>query len=143
MKDPTIFAKGKPAFYISKIQRKSVFGINKGTKVFLLDDPNGNTWVMKSYSLKNDPNLTRDKVPAMMAEIKMPKGWSYRIETLKEDLILKPTTGVAQIVSDDHDNVYDLTGPGYSNSKVSWYNASISKQNEEKTSLTCPRTRFF
>lgn len=115
MKDAHQFDKGKPSYYISKIKRTSVFGINKGTKVFLMDDDQGRTWVMKSYSLVLDSTMTREKVPAMMAHLDLPEGWSYRVVTLDRDLVLKPTSGVAQIVTDNADNVYDLTGPGYSN----------------------------
>lgn len=99
------------------VERKSAFGINKGTTVFLLDDDKGNTWVMKSYSLVLDSTMTREKVPTMLAKLKLPTGWSYRVKVLDEDLLLKPESGVATIVPDDLDNMYDLTGAGYSNYK--------------------------
>ena len=99
------------------IERKSAFGINKGTTVFILDDPEGQSWVMKSYSLVLDPSMTREKVPATLAKLKLPAGWKYRVKVLDKDLKLVPESGVATIVADDLDNVYDLTGPGYSNYK--------------------------
>ena len=36
-------------------KRDTQIGINKGSPVFLLDDPEGNTWCMKSASLIVDP----------------------------------------------------------------------------------------
>ena len=110
--------RGKENNYRSMtIARKSAFGINKGTKVFILDDPQGNTWVMKSYSLVLDPTMNRDKVPDMLARLKLPEGWKYRVVELDRDLVLLPECGIATIVQDDLDNTYDLTGLGYSNYK--------------------------
>ena len=34
------------------------------------------------------------------------------------DLVLIPTSGVAVILKDNLDDVYDVTGPGYSNFKL-------------------------
>jgi len=115
LNSPNQFSNGKPSYLVSKIERKSSFGINKGSKVFLLDDNIGNTWVMKSYSLKENSNLKMSDVPSIMHTLNLPEGWSFRINTLEEDLILRPKTGIAKIISDDKDNVYDLSGPGYSN----------------------------
>jgi hypothetical protein len=110
--------RGKENNYRSMtIARKSAFGINKGTKAFILDDPKGNTWVMKSYSLVLDPTLNRGKVPAMLGQLKLPEAWKYRVKQLDRDLVLIPESGIATIVQDDLDNTYDLTGPGYSNYK--------------------------
>ncbi len=83
----------------------------------MLDDNEGHTWVMKSYSLVLDSTMTREKVPAMLAKLKLPAGWSYRVKVLEKGLKLVPETGVATILPDDLDNVYDLTGPGFSNYK--------------------------
>ncbi|MBB6461770.1 hypothetical protein [Flammeovirga kamogawensis] len=113
--NPNKFSKSKPPYQVSSIERKTSFGINKGTDVFLLEDPRGTVWLMKSYSLKLDPTMSRDKLPALMASLNLPDGWSYRIVTLKKDIVLKPLSGVAQIIADDKDNVYDRTGIGYSN----------------------------
>ena len=108
---------GKIPYKTGHIERKSAFGIDSGTTVFLLDDPDGHTFVMKSYSLVLDSNMTREKVPAMMARLKLPTGWKYRVKVLEQNLKLVPESGVCTIVPDDLDNVYDMTGPGFSNYK--------------------------
>lgn len=113
----TLRTTGKTSYKTAQIERKSAIGINKGTTVFLLDDNEGHTWVMKSYSLVLDSTMTREKVPAMLAKLKLPAGWSYRVKVLEKGLKLVPETGVATILPDDLDNVYDLTGPGFSNYK--------------------------
>ena len=108
----------KPGFLTYKhvpVERKSKLTFKAGKPVFLMDDPKGNTWVMKSYSLLLDPTMNREKVPQMLAQLKLPEGWNYRVEDLDQDLVLVPESGIATIVQDNLDNTYDLTGPGFSN----------------------------
>jgi len=40
------------------IERKSEFGFSKCKPVFLLDDPDGSTWVMKAFTREVDPTIT-------------------------------------------------------------------------------------
>ena len=101
------------------IARKSGVGWNKGTKVMLLDDAKGNTWVMKGFQLGLKPQYTYEEFIAAGAKMfkKLPVGWKFRVKTLDKDLIEKPEGGVATIMSDEFFNVYDKTGPGMSNYK--------------------------
>ena len=99
------------------IARKSGLGWNKGTTVLLLDDAEGNTWVMKGFQLGLKPRQTYEQFVAAGAGNfkKLPPGWKFRIKTLDKDLIEVPVNGVATIMSDEFFNVYDKTGPGMSN----------------------------
>ena len=101
------------------IERKTAFGFNKGTQVFLIDDSSGNTWIMKGYEVGLHPKWTFAKFSHNPASFfkKLPAGWKYRTKILDKDLILIPATGVATIMPDEHFNVYDKTGPGYSSYK--------------------------
>jgi hypothetical protein len=94
-------------------------GWNKGTKVVLLDDPEGNTWIMKGFQLGLRPQYTYEEfLTAAANKFKnLPKGWKVRVQTLEKDLIEKPGGGVATIMTDEFSNVYDKTGPGMSNYK--------------------------
>ncbi|MCA3562253.1 MAG: hypothetical protein IOC82_14610 [Aestuariivirga sp.] len=101
------------------IARKSAVNWNKGSKVMVLDDPEGNVWIMKGYQLGLTP---RQSYADFMAEgpsvfKKLPPGWKARIATLAQDNLEIPQNGVATILSDEFFNVYDKTGPGMSNSK--------------------------
>jgi hypothetical protein len=102
-----------------RIARKSGVGWNKGTTVILLDDAEGNTWIMKGFQLGLEPQYTYEEfVAAAASRFKtLPKGWKVRVKTLDKDLIEKPEGGVATIMSDEFFNVYDKTGPGMSNYK--------------------------
>ncbi len=101
------------------IARKSGLGWDKGTKVALLDAPDGNTWIMKGFQLGLKPQHTYDEFLAAGGSQfkKLPAGWKFRVITLEKDLIEKPEGGVATIMADEFFNVYDKTGPGMSNYK--------------------------
>ncbi len=99
--------------------RDSRLGWNKGTTVVLLDDAEGNTWVMEGFELGLKPENTYDEFLTALPVIykKLPEGWNVRVKTLKEDLIEKPQGEVATIMKDEFFNVYDKTGPGMTNYK--------------------------
>lgn len=101
------------------IARKSGLGWNKGTTVLLLDDAEGNTWIMKGFQLGLKPQHTYEQFVAAGADNykKLPPGWKFRIKTLEKDYIEVPVTGVATIMPDEFFNIYDKTGPGMSNYK--------------------------
>jgi hypothetical protein len=101
------------------IARKSAITWNKGTKVMVLDDPSGNTWIMKGFQLGLKPQRTYEQFMSTGPAIfkKLPAGWKARVVTLAQDNHEVPEGGVASILSDEFFNVYDKTGPGMSNSK--------------------------
>ncbi|HYR24298.1 MAG TPA: hypothetical protein VEQ09_00585 [Aquabacterium sp.] len=101
------------------IARKSGLGWNKGTTVLLLDDTEGNTWVMKGFQVGLKPAYTYEQfVAAGQSQFKkLPPGWKFRVKKLEKDLIEKPEGGVATIMTDEFFNVYDKTGLGMSNYK--------------------------
>ena len=90
-------------------------GFKKGSQVYLLDDPKGRTWVMVSYTTKEFPDLTIDKLDSLGEVLKPPQGWKFRTETLTKELVLEPKAGFVGILQDDKGNIYHLTGPRQSN----------------------------
>ncbi len=101
------------------IVRKSALGWNKGTTLLLMDDAEGNTWVLKGFQLGLKPQHTYEQFVAAGAGNfkKLPTGWKFRTKTLDQDLIEKPENGVALLMADEFFNVYDKTGPGMMNYK--------------------------
>jgi hypothetical protein len=101
------------------IARKSGLGWNKGTKVLLLDDAKGNTWIMKGFQVGLKPQRTYEQFVAAGGGNfkKLPPGWKFRIKTLDKNFVEVPVTGVATIMPDEFFNIYDKTGPGMSNYK--------------------------
>jgi hypothetical protein len=98
-------------------QRNTQLGFNKGKPVFILDDPEGNSWVMKSASLILDPNQTYDSLKDLGSRLKPAPGWKFRVQMLEEDLVLTPDNGVVLVTQDELGNTYDRMGGPYSNFK--------------------------
>jgi len=101
------------------IARKSGVGWNKGTTVILLDDAEGNTWILKGFQMGLEPEYTYDGFVARGQDQfkELPAGWKFRVKTLKVDLIEIPEGGKATIMADEFFDVYDKTGLGMSNYK--------------------------
>jgi hypothetical protein len=108
---------GKTPYMPTKVERKSEIFFEKGKPVFILDDPTGTSWVMKSYTDFVDKNLKYKNLEKLDKKLKLPPGWSYRVKVLDQDLILRPFKGVARIVQDELQNVYDALDEGTSNYK--------------------------
>jgi hypothetical protein len=105
------------AYAPATIARNSGIGWNKGTTVLLIDDADGNTWIMKGFQLGLEPQHTLEQFIAAGESNfkKLPAGWKFRIEVLDEDLVEVPEGGVATIMPDEFFNVYDKAGPGMTN----------------------------
>lgn len=100
------------------VTRHTKFGFNKGTRISVLDDPDGNPWVMKSFSLITHPDQNFAEIATLGSRLKLPPGWKFRSVVLDQDLVLTPdSTGTAHITQDDFGNTYDRAGGPYSNFK--------------------------
>ena len=88
-----------------------------GSPAFLLDDPEGNSWCMKSASLIVDPNQTFESLKDLGSRLKPAEGWSFRTVVLDRDLVLTPDDGDALITQDELANTYDRVGGAFSNYK--------------------------
>jgi hypothetical protein len=109
--------KGAAAYKKITVERNTRFGFNKGTRIYILDDPEGNPWVMKSASLIFDPNQKYEDLETLGSRLKPANGWKFRTLVLEADLILTPDKGIAHITQDDIGNTYDMAGGNYSNFK--------------------------
>jgi hypothetical protein len=109
---------GEAAYKNITVGRHTRFGFDKGKQVFVLEDPEGNPWVMKSMSLITHPDQKFEELGNLGSRLKLPAGWKFRAPVLEQDLILTPDKdGVAHITQDDLGNTYDRAGGPYSNFK--------------------------
>ncbi len=65
-------------------KRDTQLGINPGSPVFLLDDPDGDTYCMKAASLIVDPNQTYDSLKDLGSRLKPAPGWRFRTLVLEK-----------------------------------------------------------
>ena len=107
----------KPGFLTYKhapVERKSTITFRAGKPAHLLDDPEGKTWVMKTY--RHDYGQTIDNIKDLASRYKkLPEGYSFRVEVLEKDLVLKPTGGTATVMQDEFENTFDYLGDGSAN----------------------------
>ncbi len=98
-------------------KRDTHLGINKGSPAFILDDPEGDSWVMKAASLIVDPNQTYQSLKDLGSRLSPAPGWNFRSVVLEQDLVLTPDNGAVKITQDELGNTYDRVGGPYSNYK--------------------------
>lgn len=105
------------AYAVMHAHRDTSMGINSGSRVYILDDPEGNSWVMKSASLIKDPNQKFEDLKDLGARLKLPAGWKFRCPVLEQELVFRTDNGRTMITQDDLGNTYDRVGGPYSNYK--------------------------
>lgn len=98
-----------PAPYsVNKVDRKAVFTFDAGRPVFELVDPDGQHWVMQTWSQTTDTNLSLDDLPGLASRLQLPEGWTYQTRTLSSPLRVDTTTRDAHVTQDDLANSYSL-----------------------------------
>ena len=116
------------------VARTAAKGFKKGSKVYLLDDPKGRTWVMTSYTDKIVTELTIDKLETLGSLLTLPPGWKFRAAALDKELVLVAKSGSAATMQDDKENIYDLTvlGRAISARDVPWVRPSIKTKRRRR-----------
>jgi hypothetical protein len=113
---PDAIREGREQSYaVMDAKRDTSMGIKKGSRAHILDDPEGNVWVMKSASLIKDPNQKYEDLKDLGSRLKLPPGWKFRSLILEQDLVFMTEDGKSQITQDDLGNTYDRVGGPFSN----------------------------
>ena len=108
---------GELSYQVMHAKRDTSMGIRKGSRAYILDDPHGTSWVMKSASLIKDPNQKFEELKDLSSRLKPPPGWKFRSTILEQDLVFMTDDGNTQITQDELGNTYDRVGGPYSNFK--------------------------
>ena len=98
---------GTDTYTVSTVQRNTTYVFKAGRKVYELSDPQGNVYVMQSYSTQFGPKITLKNLSKIGPLNNLPKGWHYRARTLKKDLTLT-AAGTTQIVNDSFRNTFQI-----------------------------------
>ena len=115
---PDEIREGKDLSYaVMHAKRDTSMGINKGSRAYILDDPQGNSWVMKSASLIKDPTQKFEDLKDLGSRLKLPPGWKFRSPVLEQDLVFMTDNGKTMITQDELGNTYDRVGGPFSNFK--------------------------
>jgi hypothetical protein len=95
-------------YNVNKVDRRAVFTFDAGRPVFELVDPDGQRWVMQTWSQVIDKNLTLDDLAGLASRLDPPQGWRYETRTLTEPLTVDTTNTVAHVLQDELTNSYTL-----------------------------------
>ena len=88
------------------VARKTTEFFKAGLPVFQLLDPDGDVFFMQSYSLQVDPRQTIELLPTLGQRLRLPRGWSFRVVTLRKDYRLEAAGGQATVLQDELLNTY-------------------------------------
>ena len=98
--------RGKARPYTDTIvNRTTEYVYKKGLPIYELFSPDGHVYVMQTYALIVDPNLTQAQLATLGSKLKLPKGWQYRERILEADLVMR-AKGTAYVLQDNLENSY-------------------------------------
>jgi len=103
--DVRMFAGTRPAYTPVEVERSTTWVFHSGQPVHELIAPDGNIYAMQSASLIKDPALA-EQLPNLGERLQMPDGWTYRVRTPDQDLVVRARDGVAHVVLDEFENNY-------------------------------------
>ena len=102
-------ASQNPAPYsVNKVARHTVFHFDAGRPVFELVEPNGQRWVMQTWSQIVDAQLGLQDLPGLGRRLNLPEGWRYETRLLTARLSVDTSTQDAHVMQDDLTNTYSL-----------------------------------
>ena len=102
----TMLATIQDSYYPVYIYRNATFTFGKGSRVYVLDAPDGEVFVMLSWHW--DPTLAEDHLAHLASRLDLPSGWGFRAEVLDQDMEVSSAShdNLAHVVQDDLHNVY-------------------------------------
>lgn len=95
----------RPAYTELMVERTTDWVFLAGREVHELVAPSGAVYVMQSLSLAVAPDLSVEQLPTLGERLQLPAGWTYRVRTLDEDLLVS-ARGDAHIVFDEFESNY-------------------------------------
>ena len=98
-----------PAPYsVNKVNRHTVFTFDAGREIYELIDPEGQRWVMHTWSQIFDPALDLADLPGLAGRLDLPVGWRYQPRVPTSPLRVDTTTCSAHVIQDELANSYSL-----------------------------------
>lgn len=96
---------GSKNYSPNEIVRTTAWVYRAGSPIYELVAPNGDVYVMQSYSQIVNPALKMQDLANLAQQLKMPAGWSFKSRILDQDLTLV-ANGIAYVLQDDLMNSY-------------------------------------
>ena len=96
------------------IFRNNQYTFKKGREIYILDAPDGEVFVMQSFTNFVQKEVDIDHVKDLGRLLHMPPGWKFRSVVLDRDLLVnqKKTNNLAHVFQDDLKNAYQGSDGG-------------------------------
>ena len=103
------------------VYSNNTFTFNRGSEVYLLEAPDGELFVMQSFTRHWEPALSAGNLGRLAGRLDLPGGWAFRAETLGHDLEVSSGghDNLAHVVRDNLHNVYQGSDAGRAFSELS------------------------
>ena len=88
-----------------EVLRTTTYTYSAGNEVYKLINPQGEEYIMQSYSRLVDQDQSIDDLATLGSRLNLPSGWSFQAEILQTDFQVI-TEGLAFVITDDFDNAY-------------------------------------
>jgi len=99
---------GTSPYTDNHVDRGAVFFFDAGKPVYELVNPDGLAYVMQAYCVGVDPTTDEASLATLGERLSMPEGWSYRVRTLTDELVVDTTATIATVLQDEFENSYTL-----------------------------------
>lgn len=99
---------GTSPYTDNHVDRGAVFFFDAGQTVYELVNPAGLAYVMQAYCVGVDPATDEASLMSLGNRLAMPEGWTYRVRTLEEELVVDTTTTIATVLQDEFEHSYTL-----------------------------------
>jgi hypothetical protein len=107
-------ATGQRSYDPGYIYRNNSFTFKRGSEVYMLDAPDGEVFVMQSFTQHWDPTLSEDHLAHLGSLLDLPGGWDFRAEMLEQDVEVSSAKhdNLAHVLQDNLHNVYQGSDVG-------------------------------
>ena len=96
------------------IYRDNQYTFNKGSEIYILDAPDGEVFVMQSFTNYVQKEVTINNIKDLGPKLTLPPGWKFRSVVLDRELLVnqKRTNNLAHVFQDDLKNAYQGSDGG-------------------------------
>jgi hypothetical protein len=89
---------------------KALHGWRDPPKQQIMRDTNGHVYVMQTYAKFVNKDIDEDMLPKLAGMLTLLPGWKFETKVLEKDLTIIPDQGVAHVIVDDFQDVYEGCG---------------------------------
>lgn len=95
-------------YQVVEVARDTVFTFVAGRRVYELQGPDGRRYLMQSFSQAVNKRQHITELADLGSRLELPEGWRFRSYVVEEEFRLPSVNGVAEAVTDNLANTYQL-----------------------------------